>query len=89
MYSSSKSNKSGWITFVFILCGIVVGGIIGEYVSSIKYLEWLGYTKIFGLIEPIVLDLSVIVITFAIKISISIAGVIGMVSALIISKKIY
>ena len=82
----AKKSKSVWILILFILAGIVVGGLIGELAKNVSWLSWLGYSKGFGLSEPVVLDISVMKITFGISINISIAMIIGVVIALIIYK---
>ena len=60
----------------------------GELASGIDFLWWLGYGESFGLTEPIVLDLSIITLTFVIQMKINIASIIGMAIALFIYRKI-
>lgn len=62
---------------IFILAGVVVGGLLGELASRVDFLWWLGYGNSFGLSEPLVLDLSIIKITFALVIKVNIASIIG------------
>ncbi len=81
-------DKNIWILVVFILCGIVVGGLLGELASSVDFLWWLGYGQSFGLSTPITLDLSVITITFGLMFKINIASIIGMVLAIFIYRKV-
>ncbi len=81
-------DKNIWILVVFILCGIVVGGLLGELASKVDFLWWLGYGQSFGLSTPITLDLSVITITFGLMFKINIASIIGMVLAIFIYRKI-
>ena len=81
-------DKNIWILVVFILCGIVVGGLLGELASKVDFLWWLGYGQSFGLSTPIPLDLSVITITFGLMFKINIASIIGMVLAIFIYRKI-
>ena len=59
-------EKNIWILLVFLLAGLVVGGLIGNLASGVKWLWWLSYEQQFGLDNPLVLDLSVIKITFEI-----------------------
>lgn len=56
--------------------------------SKVDWLWWLSYNQVFGLENPIVLDLSVVKITFALMFKISISSIIGMVLAIFIYKKI-
>lgn len=81
-------DKNVWILILFILAGIVVGGLFGELAKNIDWLWWLGFGKEFGLESPLVLDLSVVSITFGIMLKINIASIIGMVIALFIYKKV-
>ena len=84
----ATKEKNIWILLVFILSGLVVGGLIGELASKVNWLWWLSYSQSFGLESPIVLDLSVMKITFALMFKISISSIIGMVLAIFIYKKI-
>ena len=84
----ATKEKNIWVLLIFILSGLVVGGLIGELASKINWLWWLSYSQSFGLENPIVLDLSVMKITFALMFKISISSIIGMVLAIFIYKKI-
>lgn len=73
-------RKNNWACFLLILAGIVIGGFIGNLFPS----TFLNYGQTFGLINPLVLDLGILTITFALTIKITIASIIGIVVALII-----
>lgn len=81
-------EKNIWILVLFILCGIVVGGLLGELASHVSFLSWLSYGESFGLSSPIELNLSVINITFGLSFKINMASIIGIVLAIFIYKKI-
>ncbi len=81
-------EKNFWILLVFILSGLVVGGLLGEIASRIDFLWWLAYGQSFGLTEPIQLDLSVIKITFALMFKINMASILGMTLAIFIYRKV-
>ena len=81
-------EKNVWILILFILCGIVVGGLLGELASSVDFLWWISYGEEFGISNPITIDLQVINITFGLMFKINIASIIGMVLAIFIYKKI-
>lgn len=83
----ATKDKNGWILVLFLLAGIVLGGLLGELASKIDFLWWLGYGKEFGLTEPLVLDLSVVALTFALQFKINISSIIGVAIALFIYKK--
>ena len=81
-------EKNIWILLVFLLAGLVVGGLLGKLASSVSWLWWLSYEQQFGLETPIVLDLSVLKLTFGLMFKINIASIIGMVLSIFIYKKI-
>lgn len=81
-------EKNVWILILFILCGIVVGGLLGELASQVDFLWWLSYGEEFGLSDPITLDLQVISLTFGLMFKINIASIIGMILAIFIYRKI-
>lgn len=82
--SNISRYKNGWLLLLFILIGIVLGGLIGEVTEDISSLNWLSYGNSFGLNSPLVLDLGVLVVTFALQIKITIASIIGVVLAILI-----
>ena len=84
----ATKEKNVWILLVFILSGIVIGGLLGELASQVDWLWWLSYGESFGLSQPLTLDLSVIQLTFGLTFKINIPSIIGMVLAIFIYKKI-
>lgn len=81
-------SKNGWVLLIMLLSGIVLGGFIGMLTESVSGLGWLNYGMSFGLENPIVLDLGLLVLTFGLSIHISIASIIGVVLAIIIYRKL-
>ena len=77
-------GKNYWALVILILAGIVIGGFIGELTSGVSGLSWLGYGQTFGLSTPLVLDLGLLVITFGLTIKITIAGILGILIAILI-----
>ena len=49
-------DKSFWILLIFILSGLVIGGLLGDLASKVDWLWWLGFGQNFGLESPLVLD---------------------------------
>ena len=84
----AMKEKNIWILLIFILSGLVVGGLLGEIAAKVDFLWWLGYGQSFGLTSPIELDLSIIKITFALVFKINIASIIGLILAVFIYKKV-
>ena len=81
-------EKNIWILLVFLLAGLVIGGLLGKLASSVSWLWWLSYEQQFGLETPFVLDLSVLKITFGLMVKINVASIIGMILAISLYKKI-
>lgn len=73
-------SKNNWALLLLMLAGIVIGGFIGDLTN----IGWLNYGRTFGLTSPIVLDLGVLVITFALTIRITIASIIGVIIAILV-----
>ncbi len=84
----ATKEKNIWILLIFILSGLVVGGLLGELAARVPWLWWLSYSQSFGLQSPVTLDLSIMQITFALMFKISVSSIIGMVLAIFIYKKI-
>ena len=72
---------------LFIFSGLVLGGLIGELTKNINGLWWLGYGQNFGLENPLVLNLSIVTLTFALMFKINVASIVGMIIAIVIYKK--
>lgn len=83
----ATKEKNIWILLIFMLSGLVVGGLLGQLTSGVEWLSWMSFGQQFGLESPIVLDLSVVKLTFALMFNINIASIIGMTLAIIIYKK--
>jgi hypothetical protein len=77
-------GKNNWALVLLVLAGIVIGGFIGQLASGISALSWLNYGQSFGLSSPLVLDLGILALTFAFTIKITIAGILGIILAIII-----
>ena len=84
----AMKEKNIWILLIFILSGLVVGGLLGEIASKVDFLWWLGYGQSFGLTSPVELDISIIKITFALVFKINISSIIGLILAVFIYKKV-
>ena len=84
----ATKNKNIWILVLFILSGLVIGGLLGELAGEVDFLGWLSYGENFGLTNPIQLDLNIVQITFALMFKINIASIIGLIVAIIIYHKV-
>ncbi len=80
-------SRSSWICILFILAGLVIGSLIGNLASNVDFLWWLSFGQEFGLSEPLVLDLQVVKLTFAVTFKINIASIIGVIISMFIYRK--
>ena len=78
------ANKNYWVLLLLVLAGVVLGGFLGELASNVSFLSWLSYGQSCGLHKPLVLDLGILVLTFGLTIKITIAGIIGILLAILI-----
>ncbi|NLL69540.1 MAG: DUF4321 domain-containing protein [Epulopiscium sp.] len=83
-----KKQKNGWALFLLLLAGIVIGGAIGEWLGTQPYLQWLRYGFTFGIEQPIILNLKVITLTLGIGMKLTIAGLVGMILAIFVYRKL-
>jgi len=81
-------EKNVWILVLFILSGLVIGGLLGELTKGVSYLSWLSYGQEFGLTSPITLNLNIVQITFGLMVNINIASIIGVLIAVFVYRKI-
>lgn len=77
-------SKNGWALFLMLLAGMVFGGFVGMLVQGMPGLDWLSYGQTFGMQQPIVLDLGILVFTLGITVKISVASLIGIIISIII-----
>lgn len=76
-------SKNCWVLLLLLLAGVVLGGFVGNLAQGVAGLSWLNFGQSFGLNNPLVVDLGILVITFGINIKITMAGIIGVGAALI------
>lgn len=81
-------DKNIWILVLFILSGLVIGGLLGELAGRVDFLWWLSYGQSFGLTSPIELNLNIVQITFGLMFKINIASIIGLIIAIVIYRKV-
>lgn len=77
-------GKNFWILLILLLAGIVLGGFLGSLAEGVSWLSWLNFGQTFGIHNPVVLDLGVLILTFGITIKITMASILGLVIALTI-----
>ena len=77
-------GKNNWTKFILILAGIVLGGFLGNLAQNVSWLSWLNYGQAFGLENPLVLDLGILVLTFGLTVRSTIAGIIGIIIGILV-----
>lgn len=85
---SVVKSKNAWALLLMILAGLVLGGFIAELTKNVGWLSWLNFGQTFGLESPVILNLGIIIVTFALQIKITIGGIIGILMAILIYKLI-
>ena len=83
----ATKDKNIWILLIFILSGIVIGGLLGELASKVDWLWWLSYGQSFGMSDPFTLDLSIMKITFSLMFKINVASIIGIAISIFVYRK--
>ena len=84
----ATKEKNIWVFLVFLLSGLVIGGLLGKLASGTSWLWWLSYEQSFGLESPLVLDLNVLKLTFGLMVNINVASIIGMILSIFIYRKV-
>lgn len=84
----ATKNKNVWILVLFILSGLVIGGLLGQLAGQVDFLWWLSYGESFGLESPIVLDLNILKITLGVMFEINIASILGLIISILIYRKV-
>ena len=80
------SDRRFWVFTIFLFSGIIVGSLLGELAATVPALSWLAYGKSFGLTEPFLLDLNILQLSFGMTFQLNIAGIIGIIIALVLYK---
>ncbi|MBS7526838.1 DUF4321 domain-containing protein [Fusibacter paucivorans] len=78
-------NSGGLALLVLLLIGAIFGSIIGAALGGI--LPILAYGKTIG-VDPFVVDLSILQMTFGLKLSLNLSGIIGLFLAFVIYRKL-
>lgn len=81
-------DKNIWILMLFIMSGLVIGGLLGSMLKDVPGMWWLSYGQEFGLETPIILDINILRLTFGLTLKINIASILGLIIAIFIYKKV-
>ncbi|MCK9217141.1 MAG: DUF4321 domain-containing protein [Firmicutes bacterium] len=75
-----RANRNGWILLLLVICGIVIGGFLGELLG--KYIPILKFGYNLG-VSPHTYDLRVIKLTLGLTFSINIFTIVGIIIAIL------
>lgn len=73
-------KRINWVLVILVLVGFLIGGFIGSYFGD----SWLNYGQTFGLMNPVELNMGILVVTFGLQIKLTIASVLGVLISLIV-----
>ena len=90
---SRINAKNTGVLLIVLLSGVVLGGFLGYLAKDVSFLSWLNFGQQFGIGSTgqggvVRLNLGVMVISFGLSIKITIGGIIGMVLAILIYRKL-
>lgn len=88
MAKSKGKSKNVIVLIILLIVGVVLGSFISSLSSSVKFLSWLNFGGSFGLKSPLVLDIGILVLTFGIKLKVTIGSIIGVVIGIIVYRLI-
>lgn len=74
----ATKEKNFWILLIFLLSGLVIGGLLGEIASKVPGLWWFSYGNTYGLQTPLQLDLDILHISFSCSFKITVASILGL-----------
>jgi len=80
-----KASRNGWILLLLVICGIVIGGFLGEFLG--KYIPILKFGYNLG-ISPHTYDLRVIKLTLGLTFNINIFTILGIIIAVLFFRNI-
>ncbi|MGI5998096.1 MAG: DUF4321 domain-containing protein [Lutispora sp.] len=83
MMRNQKGN--GWILLLILLCGIIIGGFIGEVLGNLIPILKYGYSL--G-VSPHTYDLRILKLTFGLSFNINMFSILGIIISIIIYRRL-
>lgn len=90
---AKTNSKNKWALFLLILTGIVLGSFLGSLTKDIGFLSWLNFGFDFAIGKPdgsgiISVSLGDIAVQFGLRIRISVGSILGVITAILVYKKV-
>jgi len=85
LYEVFMNKNNIFVLLLFLLIGLIFGGMIGDYLG--QYFTLLNYSKTIG-INSFNMDLSVIKFSFSFTMNISFASIIGLILAIMLHRRL-
>ena len=84
------NQKTGqlWILLLCMLSGLTVGYFLGNLCEEVSFLKWMNYTGVFGLDQPVQVNLGVIWFSLQVRFKFTLNAIIGMLVGVFVYKKI-
>ncbi len=79
-------TRNPWVLVLLLLTGAIIGGFLGQYLG--QFFPFLQHNFPIGIKEPLFLDLGILSLVFGFVININVAGVIGLMLAVIMFQRI-
>lgn len=73
-------KRVNWLLVWLVLIGFVLGTVIAQIFPG----SFLSYGQVFGLDNPVILNLGFMILTFGLQLHFTIAGIIGVILAFVI-----
>lgn len=73
-------KRVNWLLVWLVLIGFVLGTVIAQIFPN----TFLSYGQVFGLSNPVELNMGFLILTFGLKFNITIAGIIGMILSFVV-----
>jgi len=80
-----NQRANGWILLLILLCGIIIGGFIGEVLGNLIPILKYGYSL--G-VSPHTYDLRILKLTFGLSFNINMFSILGIIISIVIYRRL-
>lgn len=77
-----------WLNLFLVIVGVVIGSMVAEMTVGISWLKWLSYGLEFGTESPLVLNLSLLRLTFGIDLKVTVSMILFIALSLLLGRVI-